>query len=58
MLPTLHEGYLIAVDEAQRDIHLLDGTIITAFSEETGLVVSRLKRLGSVDVLFVSQSLL
>jgi hypothetical protein len=51
MMPTLHDGYLIAVDEAQRDISSLNGSIISAFSKETGLVVSRLKRLRNVEVL-------
>lgn len=41
MAPTLLDGYILVVDEAQTETRKLNGKIVVAHHDEFGLVVSR-----------------
>ena len=51
MEPTVHDGDLLAVDSFQTERNKLYGQIVVTTSEQTGLLVSRLRRLGRLEVL-------
>src|SRR5581483_2217120 len=51
MEPLLHDGYIIVVDRGQKDRAKLKDKVIVAFCHEYGLVVSRLRRVGKVEML-------
>jgi len=51
MEPLIHNGDILAVDSFQTDRSELDGKIIIASNEKTGLCVSRLRRYENLDVL-------
>ena len=56
MQPLLHDGYVIVVDRKQRDRAELKDKVIVVFNREYGLVVSRLRRLGKMDMLVPENS--
>jgi DNA-binding XRE family transcriptional regulator len=51
MEPLLHDGYVIVVDRAQKERAKLKDKVIVAFCHQYGLVVSRLRHVGHVDML-------
>src|SRR5579872_1128149 len=51
MEPTVHDGDLLAVDSFQTERNKLYGQIVVTTSEQTGLLVSRLRRLDRLEVL-------
>lgn len=51
MEPLLHDGYIIAVDRKQKDCGKLKNKVIVVFNREYGLVVSRLRRVGKMEML-------
>jgi SOS-response transcriptional repressor LexA len=51
MEPLIRNGDIIAVDSLQNDRAELDGKIVIATSEDTGLCISRFRRYETVDVL-------
>jgi DNA-binding XRE family transcriptional regulator len=51
MEPLLHDGYIIVVDRGQKDRSKLKDRVIVAFCQQYGLVVSRLRRVGKVEML-------
>jgi DNA-binding XRE family transcriptional regulator/SOS-response transcriptional repressor LexA len=55
MSPSILDGYLVAVDTSQIDRTRLVGKLVVAHHFEIGLLVSRLKRFGRVDVLEADQ---
>jgi SOS-response transcriptional repressor LexA len=51
MMPLLHDGYIVAVDKSQNNRRKLYGQIVVAAHKEQGLIVSRLHRFDSTEVL-------
>ena len=51
MAPTLFDGYIIVVDEAQTEKKKLNGKMIVVHHDEFGLVVSRFWHLNDLTVL-------
>jgi phage repressor protein C with HTH and peptisase S24 domain len=51
MEPLIRNGDILAVDSFQVDCNELDGKIIIASHEKTGLSVSRLRRVGNLNIL-------
>jgi SOS-response transcriptional repressor LexA len=51
MEPLIYDGYVLAVDSSQRDYSELYGKVIIAWNKDMGLIVSRLKAYGQIDVL-------
>jgi len=51
MEPLIHHGDIVAVDSFQTERSELDGKIIIASNEKTGLCVSRLRRYQNLDIL-------
>lgn len=51
MAPTIHDGYILAVDSSQIDKRKLDGKIVIARNNESGLTVSRFRRYDQTEVL-------
>jgi transcriptional regulator with XRE-family HTH domain len=51
MEPLLYDGYIIVVDRAQKDRGELKNKVVIAFHDQYGLVVSRVQRVGNVDML-------
>jgi SOS-response transcriptional repressor LexA len=51
MEPLLRDGYIIVVDRGQKERAKLKDNIIVAFCHQYGLVVSRLRHVGHVDML-------
>jgi SOS-response transcriptional repressor LexA len=55
MSPSILDGYLVAVDTSEIDRDGLVGKLVVAHHFENGLLVSRLKRFGHVEVLEADQ---
>ena len=51
MAPTIHDGYILAVDSSEIDKRKLDGKIVIARNKESGLTVSRFRRYDHTEVL-------
>ena len=51
MAPLISDGYILAVDSSQRDQTTLADKIVIAWHREMGLMVSRLRRFGTIEVL-------
>ena len=51
MAPTIHDGYILAVDSSEIDKRKLDGKIVIARNKESGLTVSRFRRYDQTEVL-------
>jgi SOS-response transcriptional repressor LexA len=52
MEPVLQNGYIIAVDQKQKDKSKLEGQIVVVHHDEFGLVVSRYRELNGSGALF------
>jgi SOS-response transcriptional repressor LexA/DNA-binding XRE family transcriptional regulator len=55
MSPSILDGYLVAVDTSEIDRDWLVGKLVVAHHFENGLLVSRLKRFGHMEVLEADQ---
>jgi SOS-response transcriptional repressor LexA len=51
MMPTICDGYIVAVDSSQTDRSKLDGKLVIASKKDKGLTVSRFKRYDHTEVL-------
>ena len=51
MVPTICDGYVVAVDSSQTDRSKLDGEIVIAWNKDKGLTVSRFKRYDHTETL-------
>jgi SOS-response transcriptional repressor LexA len=51
MMPTIGDGYIVAVDSSQTDRSKLDGKIVIAWKKDEGLTVSRFRRYDHTETL-------
>lgn len=51
MMPTICDGYIVAVDSSQTDRSTLDGKIVIAWNKDKGLTVSRFRRYDQTEIL-------
>ncbi len=51
MMPLIYDGYILAVDSAQRGLSELRNKVVIAWHKDMGLMVSRLQQYEHTEVL-------